>query len=165
MRTPGRGRRPDRGRGRILASIRDETLRWRKIKEPPEDPRTGQHRWTVDTANREVGRSVDSPFTVSEWSAQRWRCLQWVKDKAALEHLTPLTWTPKEGYRFSADPAEWISYERHRFHTELTRITRLITATVGPHAGARPNDKFARTILAQLEGVRATYESLVTDQS
>ncbi|MEV4064684.1 DUF6192 family protein [Nonomuraea dietziae] len=51
---------------RILASIRDETLRWRKIKEPPEDPRTGQHRWTVDTANREVGRSVDSPFTVSE---------------------------------------------------------------------------------------------------
>ncbi|MEV4064683.1 hypothetical protein [Nonomuraea dietziae] len=30
--------------------------------------------------------------------------LQWVKDKAALEHLTPLTWTPKKGYRFSADP-------------------------------------------------------------
>ncbi|WP_199565048.1 hypothetical protein [Spongiactinospora rosea] len=31
--------------------------------------------------------------------------LQWVKDKAALEYLTPLTWTPKEGHRFSADPA------------------------------------------------------------
>ncbi|SEH00834.1 hypothetical protein SAMN05444920_11823 [Nonomuraea solani] len=89
--------------------------------------------------------------------------LQWVKDKAALEHLTPLTWTPKEGYRFSTDPADWISYERRQFHTELTRITRLITATVGPHAGARPNDKFARIILAQLEGVRATFESLVTD--
>lgn len=48
---------------------------------------------------------------------------------------------------------------------ELTRITRLITATAGPHAAARPHDKFARIILAQLEGVRATFESLVSTTS
>ncbi|WP_219507852.1 hypothetical protein [Nonomuraea ceibae] len=90
--------------------------------------------------------------------------LQWVKDKAALEHLTPLIWPSMQGYGFCADPADCVSYERRQFHTELTRITRLITATVGPHGGARSHDKFARIILAQLEGVRATFESLATDQ-
>ncbi|WP_223168222.1 hypothetical protein [Nonomuraea sp. SYSU D8015] len=90
--------------------------------------------------------------------------LLWIKDTAAMEQLTPLTWTAKEGFRFPPDPADWIAYERRQFHTELTRITRLITATIAPHASARPGDKAARIMLAQLEGVRATFESLVTGQ-
>jgi hypothetical protein len=31
--------------------------------------------------------------------------LLWIKETAALQHLTPLIWSPKEGYRFSAPPA------------------------------------------------------------
>ncbi|MGK5556223.1 hypothetical protein ACSNOI_31865 [Actinomadura kijaniata] len=86
--------------------------------------------------------------------------LQWIKEKAALENLTPLTWTAKDGYRFPVDVADWIAYERRQFNTELTRITRLITATVGPHATARPDDKGIQLILAQLENIRTTLEIL-----
>ncbi|WP_242909789.1 hypothetical protein [Actinomadura terrae] len=88
--------------------------------------------------------------------------LQWIKDKAALEHLTPLTWSQKQGYRFPDDPADWIAYERRQFHHELTRITRLISATIGPHTGARPDDKAIKIVLAQLDGIRATLEILAT---
>ncbi|MFC9976721.1 hypothetical protein ACFVH6_38060 [Spirillospora sp. NPDC127200] len=86
--------------------------------------------------------------------------LEWIKDKAALEHLTPLTWTFKQGYRFPTDVADWHAYERRQFSTELTRFTRLITATVGPHAALRPDDKGVQLVLAQLENIRTTLEIL-----
>lgn len=72
-----------------------------------------------------------------------------------MAHLTPLIWDRREGYRFSDEPADWIVYEQAQFHAELTRITRLITATVAPHAAARPEDEFAQHLLDQLTGIKA----------
>ncbi|MFI6393967.1 hypothetical protein ACIBHY_07245 [Nonomuraea sp. NPDC050547] len=36
----------------------------------------------------------------------------WIKEVAAREHLTPLIYTVRDGYRFPTDPADWISYEK-----------------------------------------------------
>jgi hypothetical protein len=80
--------------------------------------------------------------------------LLYIREVAAMQHLTPLSWSHKEGYRFSADPADWIAYEKAQFHTELTRITRLITATIAPHAAARPEDVEVRMMLDQLNGIK-----------
>jgi hypothetical protein len=77
-----------------------------------------------------------------------------IREVAAMEHLTPLTWSYKEGYRFSTDVADWIAYEKAQFHTELTRITRLITATIAPHAAAHPDDDAVQMMLDQLNGIK-----------
>jgi hypothetical protein len=61
-----------------------------------------------------------------------------VKERAATEHLTPLTWTRRDGHRFSDEPADWIAYELAQIHTNLTRISRLIKGTAHPHAERDP---------------------------
>jgi hypothetical protein len=75
-----------------------------------------------------------------------------VREVAAMAHLTPLIWGRREGYCFSDEPADWIIYEQAQFHAELTRQ---ITATVAPHAAARPEDEFAQHLLDQLTGIKA----------
>src|SRR5690242_15625204 len=57
-----------------------------------------------------------------------------IRDHAAMEHLTPLTWSPRTGHCFSQEPADWIAYERAQVHTGLTRFVRLIRGTADPHA-------------------------------
>ncbi|MFD8381700.1 DUF6192 family protein [Streptomyces sp. NPDC059679] len=51
---------------RILASISDDAERWAAIDDPPFNQRTGQRRWTHDSAKRLVGQRVDRPVTVEE---------------------------------------------------------------------------------------------------
>ncbi|PZG21893.1 hypothetical protein C1J01_05295 [Nonomuraea aridisoli] len=80
--------------------------------------------------------------------------LNYIKDTAALEHLTPLTYTRKDGYRFPPDPADWIAYELAQLSVEFNRINRLITAVIAPHAAAHP-DKFAQLALEQISGIKA----------
>ncbi len=67
-RWPSRHRQPGVSHGvhRILADISDETERWEKIKHPPFHQRSGTHRWTLDAANRVVGRQVEHPVTPQE---------------------------------------------------------------------------------------------------
>ena len=47
---------------RVLGSIPDEEERFAAIKQPPE----GKSRWTVDDANRRVGRQVEHPISPQE---------------------------------------------------------------------------------------------------
>ncbi|GII59074.1 hypothetical protein Pth03_74630 [Planotetraspora thailandica] len=47
---------------RVLGSIPDEEERFAAIKQPPE----GRDRWTVDDANRRVGRQVEHPISPQE---------------------------------------------------------------------------------------------------
>lgn len=49
-----------------LAAISDDRKRFAAIKRPPRDKRTGQRRWTPDSAKREVGWQVATPVTTSE---------------------------------------------------------------------------------------------------
>lgn len=87
--------------------------------------------------------------------AQIHRGIMWIRDIAATEHLTPLTWNRCEGYRFSEDPDDWIVYEAAQLHAELTRIGRLITGCLAPHARRIPDDQWIRAVLEQITGVRA----------
>lgn len=83
-----------------------------------------------------------------------------IRERAAIEHLTPLTWTRPGGHCFSEEPADWIAYERTQVHTNLTRISRLIKGTAHPHAELEPHDDWIRLVLDQLNGVRAMLEAV-----
>lgn len=67
-----------------------------------------------------------------------------------MAHLTPLIWTADDGYRFSSQPDDWTAYERSRMRHELTRISRLLSATAAPHAAARPEEEWVNLVLALL---------------
>ncbi len=46
----------------------------------------------------------------------------WIKEKAAAEHLTPLTRSRREGYRFSDGLSDWAVYERSQLLRGLTLL-------------------------------------------
>ncbi|MET9296927.1 hypothetical protein [Streptomyces sp. NPDC003077] len=71
-----------------------------------------------------------------------------------------MTYHRTDGFQLSEDPEVWITYERAVFTIELTRITNFIEAAVGPHARRLPQDEWARLVLEQLGGVKATLEVL-----
>ncbi len=50
----------------ILASIPDPEERFEAVNNPPPHPRSGEPRWTHDSAKRVVGWKVDSPESVQE---------------------------------------------------------------------------------------------------
>ncbi|WP_055567798.1 hypothetical protein [Streptomyces atriruber] len=71
-----------------------------------------------------------------------------------------MTYNRTDGFQLSEDPEVWIAYERAVFKIELRRITNFIAAAVGPHAKKMPKDEWARLVLDQLGGVKATLEVL-----
>jgi hypothetical protein len=83
-----------------------------------------------------------------------------IREHAAMEHLTPLTWSRNAGHSFSREPSDWIAYERAQIHTGLTRFVRLIKGTAYPHAQLEPDDDWIRLVLDQLIGVRAMLEAI-----
>lgn len=83
-----------------------------------------------------------------------------IREHAAMEHLTPLSWSHHDGYCFSQEPADWIAYERSQVHAGLTRFVRLIKGTAYPHAELAPDDDWIRLVLDQLIGVRAMLEGI-----
>lgn len=83
-----------------------------------------------------------------------------IKEHAAMEHLTPLTWSHGTGYCFSREPSDWIAYERAQVHMGLTRFVRLIKGTAYPHAQLHPDDDWIRLVFDQLIGVRAMLEGI-----
>jgi hypothetical protein len=94
--------------------------------------------------------------------AQLRRGLAELRDVAAMEGLPPLIWTPSGGYQFCGDTAELEAYERALFRRKLTEIGRLITGTIAPHAALHPNDNWVNLVFAQLNGVKASLDILVT---
>ncbi|NRQ31837.1 hypothetical protein HII36_08285 [Nonomuraea sp. NN258] len=78
-----------------------------------------------------------------------------IREVSAMAHLTLLIWTRDDGYRFSSQPDDWIAYERSWMRTELTRISRLLSATVAPHAAARPEEEWVNLVPGRLNVVQA----------
>ena len=78
-----------------------------------------------------------------------------------MAHLTPLIWTYADGYCLLSAAEDWIAYERSRLRTELTRISRLLSATVAPHAATRPEEEWIHLVLGQLN-VAQTALTLLT---
>jgi hypothetical protein len=91
------------------------------------------------------------------------RGILWIKETAATEHLTPLIWTRRDGYRFPSDPADWIAYERAQFKAALTRVGRLLSGTVTPHALKYPDDRWAKFVLAQTTSMVSTLDMLANE--
>jgi hypothetical protein len=81
--------------------------------------------------------------------------LNYIKDTAALEHLTPLTWTRQDGYRFPVHVEDWITYELGQVESLFNRMSRIITSTIAPHAAAHPDDDFAQLALEHVSGMKA----------
>lgn len=82
------------------------------------------------------------------------RGIRHVRDVVAAEDLTPITWTRRDGFMFSDDPADWIEYDKRQFRQILGRLTRVITLA------RYPDDEWAQLATAQLTGVRATLAQL-----
>jgi len=62
------------------------------------------------------------------------RGLLHIKEIAALEHETPLPGASRAATSCPGESEDWIRYERAQFRMELTRISRLLSGTIAPHA-------------------------------
>ncbi len=77
------------------------------------------------------------------------------------QSLTPSTWTHRDGYQLSTEPADWIAYERACLRIELTRISRFLSSTVIPHAQKPPDDDWVQRVLGRLTGAKSALGLLV----
>lgn len=111
---------------------------------------------------RPAGLTTRQLVTATEMSAYQVQSgIRFLRDTLAAENLTPLTWTRTDGYRFSDDPADWIAYERACVRVELTRVARLLSSSVIPHAQRLPDDEWVQLVLGQLTGVKSALGLLV----
>jgi hypothetical protein len=92
--------------------------------------------------------------------SQVWTGIRFLRKIAVKEGLPPVTFNRSDGFQVSEEPEIWIAYERAIFRAELHRITNFITGIVAPHAKRTPEDEWARLVLEQLGGVKATLEVL-----
>ncbi|MEU5425876.1 hypothetical protein AB0H73_09735 [Streptomyces olivoreticuli] len=92
--------------------------------------------------------------------AQAWTGIRFLRKVAVKEGLPPVTYNRKDGFQLSEEPEVWIAYERAIFSAELHRIVNFIAGIVAPHAKRTPKDEWARLVLEQLGGVKATLEVL-----
>ncbi|MEW2354232.1 hypothetical protein [Spirillospora sp. NPDC029432] len=86
--------------------------------------------------------------------------LLFIREVGAMAHLTPLTWSRASGYAFADDPAVWLAYTMAVLRAELTRVNRLITATIAPCAQSYPHDEDIAIVMGQINGVQATLRAL-----
>lgn len=92
--------------------------------------------------------------------AQVWTGIRFLRKVAVSQGLPPVTFNRRDGFQLSEEPEVWIAYERAIFAAELHRMTNFIAGIVAPHAKRTPEDEWARLVLEQLGGIRATLEVL-----
>jgi hypothetical protein len=110
---------------------------------------------------RPAGLSTKQLIAATGLSAYQVRKgLLFIREVGAMARLTPLTWTYRQGYAFSDDPAVWLAYTMAVMHAELTRVERLLTSTVAPYAQRYPHDEDIQIVLGQISGVQATLRAL-----
>lgn len=99
-------------------------------------------------------------ITTKRIPAQVWAGIRYLRRFAIRDGLPPVTFRRDGGFQLSEDPEVWMAYERAVFAIELHRITNFIEAAVGPHARKMPKEEWARLVLDQLGGIKATLEVL-----
>ncbi|MGK5555053.1 FaeA/PapI family transcriptional regulator [Actinomadura kijaniata] len=87
--------------------------------------------------------------------------LLYIREVAAMAERAPLSWSHAGGWRLSVDPADWRAYELQVLHQVLTRVSRLLTSTVAPHAATAPDDE-VQALLDQLTAIRSTLNYVLT---
>jgi hypothetical protein len=133
-------------RGRLASSVCGETVAAALIAARP----GGLHSVGLATA------TGMSPYHVGVG-------VLYVKEHLARANLTPLTYTYRDGFCLSEVAGDWVVYEKAAFATELTRVERLISATVSPHAAKLPEDEYAAVVLDNLRAVRTSIRNLLTE--
>lgn len=84
--------------------------------------------------------------------------ITWIREVAASERLTPLTYTRRDGYRFSDEPDDWVDFERATMLRQLTSIRRTLTGVADPHVQLMPDDTMANWMNAQFNSLVRTIE-------
>jgi hypothetical protein len=77
-----------------------------------------------------------------------------------MQYLTPTTWTAKDGYKLSEDPAVWIACQKAKFHTLFVMTCGVLTSMTAVHATLRPEDEYVQLVFDQLKGAKATLQAL-----
>lgn len=88
--------------------------------------------------------------------------LLWVREIAASEQQTPFTYTRRDRYRFSDNPADWAEYERSQLLRALTLVLRTVKGTLDPHRQRVPNDSFADLAATHAETMLDSLGRLLT---
>lgn len=113
-----------------------------------------------------AGLSTDQLVQATELSPNQVRNgLLWIRETAAAEHLTPLTHTRRDGYRFSQDPNDWKQFENAQLRRILTMVLRTFTGVVDPHSQLLPDDDLANYMNAQFNSVRQTIQMTLNNQN
>jgi hypothetical protein len=141
----GKGGRGGMGRERVPANVCGEKVRIALMEARP------------------AGLTLRQLVSATRLSAYQVRKgILWIKEVAATEHLTPITYTAKDGYRFPTESADWTLYERSQFAAALTRISRLLSGTIAPHALKFPDDRWAQFVLSQVSSMVALLDMLAS---
>ncbi|MEC3982552.1 hypothetical protein [Amycolatopsis sp. H20-H5] len=110
-------------------------------------------------AARPEGLSTRQLIDVTELTLYQVRNgLRWIRETAAAEHLTPLTWTLRGGYAFSDDPSDWIIFEKRQLDAVLNKLRLTLTGVFAPHLQRIPSDPYVTMALQQINGVIAALE-------
>ncbi|MGW3044660.1 hypothetical protein ACWC9T_32505 [Kitasatospora sp. NPDC001159] len=110
---------------------------------------------------RPRGLTMDQLVAATERSpAQVAVGIRHLRQIAAAEHLPPLTWSRRDGYRMVDEPEVWIGYERAFFRAEHHRIAAFIAGTLAPHQQRTPHDPYIRTVMAQMGAIESTLDLL-----
>lgn len=91
--------------------------------------------------------------------------LTWVRDVAAGEHTTPVTWTREHGYQLAPDADICRAYEHAQLRSKLVGLTRLARGTIGPHAALDPDDEWVRRAAHIVTATCDSLELLTTSSS
>lgn len=70
--------------------------------------------------------------------------LTWIREVAASEHTSPLTWTRQNGYQLSPGTETCEAYEYSQLRSKLVGMIRLMRGTISPHATLEPDNDWVR---------------------
>lgn len=90
--------------------------------------------------------------------------ITWIRDVAAGEHTTPITWTREHGYQLSPDTDILRTYEHAQIRTKLVGLTRLMSGTIAPHTALAPDDEWVQKAAHMVTATCDMLETLTTTQ-
>ncbi|WP_406635450.1 hypothetical protein [Amycolatopsis sp. WGS_07] len=111
---------------------------------------------------RPGGLTTKELIAVTELSLYQVRNgIRWIREAAAAQHRTPLTWTRLGGWSFTDDLSAWIDFETHDVRISLSRLRLILTGTALPHQERLPDDQYAALVVQQLNSTIGLLDFLI----
>ncbi|MHA7134464.1 hypothetical protein [Oerskovia turbata] len=86
--------------------------------------------------------------------------LRWIREVAASEHYTPLTYSRRAGYQLSDDPGVWTTAELAHARAQLTAIKTALHGLIYPHLKRLPDDPYVQEVLIYAEAMLRSAEHI-----